>query len=402
MSDFYQSGAVATLHRIGDQNLPALEEELREFGKIRPITLILPAVYSEFEREGLPAILKELESVNYLKEIVLVMNRTNAVQFREAKRIVSGLPYKVIVVWSSGERIGKLYDRLSAERLDIGPDGKGRSVWIALGYAIACARSEVMALHDCDILTYDRGLLARLCYPLSNPNLGYEFCKGYYTRVTDRMHGRVTRLFFIPMIRSIIKILGNLPLLEYLSGFRYPLAGEFSLDVHLARINRIPSDWGLEVGMLSEVYKNCAQSRICQVDLTDRYDHKHQELSSDDPEKGLLKMCIDITKSVFRSLAQEGAVLSPSFMHAFEMTYLQNAQQTIKQYEDDAAINRLFFDRHGEASAVETFARGIEIAAKVFKDNPRSSPVISSWNRVTSAISDFLEKLKEAVELDNR
>jgi glucosyl-3-phosphoglycerate synthase len=259
-----------------------------------------------------------------------------------------------------------------------------------------------MALHDCDILTYDRGLLARLCYPLSNPNLGYEFCKGYYTRVTDRMHGRVTRLFFIPMIRSIIKILGNLPLLEYLSGFRYPLAGEFSLDVHLARINRIPSDWGLEVGMLSEVYKNCAQSRICQVDLTDRYDHKHQELSSDDPEKGLLKMCIDITKSVFRSLAQEGAVLSPSFMHAFEMTYLQNAQQTIKQYEDDAAINRLFFDRHGEASAVETFARGIEIAAKVFKDNPRSSPVISSWNRVTSAISDFLEKLKEAVELDNR
>jgi len=401
MSDFYQTGAVATLHRIGKQDIPALEEELRAYSKTRPIALVLPALFTEFERPALPQILEKLKSVNYLKEIVLVMNKTNAMQFREAKRILSGLPYSVKIVWSSGERIGKLYERLEAERLPIGEDGKGRSVWIALGYVIAREQSEVISLHDCDILTYDCGLLARLCYPLGNPNLGYEFCKGYYSRVTDRMHGRVTRLFFIPMIRSLIQMLGHLPLLDYFSGFRYPLAGEFSLDIHLARVNRIPSDWGLEVGMLSEVFRNCAQSRICQVDITEAYEHKHQALSPEDPTKGLLKMCIDITKSIFRTLAQEGVVLSEGFMHSFEMTYLRTAQNTVKLYEDDAAINQLHFDRHAESSAVETFAKGIEIAAKEFWTNPRSSHAIPSWNRVTSAIPDFLNQLKEAVELDN-
>ncbi|MFH1893451.1 MAG: glycosyl transferase [Candidatus Zixiibacteriota bacterium] len=402
MSDFYQTGTISTLHKIGKEGISSLEEELRGFCKSRPLSLILPAIYEEFERPALPRILKELEGVDYLREIVLVMNKTSAMQFREAKRQLSGLPYPVKIVWSSGERIGKLYDHLEREQLSLGEDGKGRSVWIALGYLIAQDHSEAIALHDCDILTYDRGLLARLCYPLGNPNLGYEFCKGYYSRVTDRLHGRVTRLFFIPMIRSIIRILGHLPLLDYLNSFRYPLAGEFSLDIHLSRINRIPSDWGLEVGMLSEVYRNCVQSRICQVDLIDAYEHKHQELSPDDPTRGLLKMCIDITKSVFRTVAQEGVILSEAFMHTFEVTYLRMAQNIVKQYEDDASINHLYFDRHAESGAVETFARGIEIAAKEFWQNPRSSQVIPNWNRVTSAIPDILEQLNEAVELDNK
>ncbi len=401
MSDFYQTGAVTTLHQIGNRDIPALEEELCAFNKMRPIALVLPAVFSEFERPALPRILQELKGVEYLNEIVLVMNRTNAMQFREAKRAVSSLPYPVKIVWSSGERIGKLYDRLEKEKLSIGEDGKGRNVWIALGYIISRSTSEVIALHDCDILTYDRGLLSRLCYPLGNPNLGYEFCKGYYSRVTDRMHGRATRLFFIPMVQALIRVLGHLPLLDYLNSFRYPLAGEFSLDIHLARINRIPSDWGLEIGMLSEVFKNCVQSRICQVDLTDAYEHKHQELSPEDPSKGLLKMSIDITKSVFRTLAQEGVVSSRSLLHTFEMAYLRLAQDTVKQYEDDAAINHLYFDRHSESTAVETFARGIEIAAQEFWENPRSSPAIPNWNRVTSAIPNCLDQLKEAVERDN-
>jgi len=402
MSDFYQSGTITTLHRIGEQNYKGLEAELKEFNKTRPLALVLPAVFEEFERPAFPNILETLKGVDYVNEYVLVMNRTNAMQFREARRRVSELPFKVTIVWSSGERISKLYDLLADEGLDIGEDGKGRSVWIALGYVIANSASEVIALHDCDILTYDRPLLARLCYPLSNPNLGYEFCKGYYSRVTHKMHGRVTRLFFSPMIRSLIKIFGHLPLLTYLNSFRYPLAGEFSLDVHLARVNRIPSDWGLEVGTLSEVFRNAAQNRICQVDLTDKYEHKHQELSTTDPTKGLMKMSIDIAKSVLRFLANEGAVFTRGLLHTLEMTYVQIAQDTIRQYEHDAAVNNLEFDRHGEAIAVETFASSIEIAAKAFWDNPRSSPVIPNWNRVTSARPDFLDRLREAVELDNK
>jgi len=69
---------------------------------------------------------------------------------------------------------------------------------MAFGYVLANEKSKVIVLHDCDILSYDREFLARLCYAVVNPNLGYEFCKGYYARVTNKMHGRVTRLFVTP------------------------------------------------------------------------------------------------------------------------------------------------------------------------------------------------------------
>ena len=36
------------------------------------------------------------------------------------------------------------------------------------------------------------------------------------------------------------------------------------ITADLARINRIPSDWGLEIGTLVEVYRNCSQKRVCQ------------------------------------------------------------------------------------------------------------------------------------------
>jgi glucosyl-3-phosphoglycerate synthase len=402
MSDFYQTGVVSTLHRLGQPDLKALEAELKQHGRHRPIALILPTTFSDFQSEAFSNILKTLTRVNYLKEIVVVMNRTNAMEFLQAKKTLSDLPFEPKIVWSSGSRIGELYKLLEKNELDIGEDGKGRSVWIALGYVIANEKSEVIALHDCDILTYNREFLARLCYPLANPSMGYEFCKGFYSRVTDRMFGRVTRLFFTPLIRSLEKILGYLPVLVYFDSFRYPLSGEFSLDIDLARVNRIPGDWGLEVGTLAEVYRNCVAKRICQVDLIESFEHKHQELSGQDPTKGLLKMCIDITKTIFRTLSTEGVIISAGVLRTLESTYYRTAQDTIKRYEDDASLNQLFFDRHAEVSAVEAFCRGIKIASKEFLDDPLGTPEIPNWNRVTSAIPDFLNKLREAVEEDNK
>lgn len=402
MSDFYQSGVVSTLHRLGKPNLEALEEELLEHAKHRPIALVLPTTFSDFQGEAFKRILENLKGVKYLEEIVVVMNRTDTMEFRQAKKILSEMPFEVKIVWSSGPRIGELYELLEQNELFIGSDGKGRSVWIAMGYVIASDRSEVIALHDCDILTYDRQLLARLCYPSANPNMGYEFCKGFYSRVTDRMFGRVTRLFFTPLIRALEKILGYLPILVYFDSFRYPLSGEFSLDIDLARVNRIPSDWGLEVGLLAEVYRNCVPKRICQVDLMESFEHKHQELSESDPTKGLLKMCVDITKTIFRTLSNEGVIISAGLLRTLESTYLRTAQDTIKRYEDDASINQLYFERHAEVSAVEAFCKGIKIAAKEFLDDPLSTPEIPNWNRVTSAIPAFPDKLRQTVEEDNR
>lgn len=273
---------------------------------------------------------------------------------------------------------------------------------MAYGYVLSQQYFHAIALHDCDILTYSRDMLARLCYPVVNPNLDYDFCKGFYSRVTGRMHGRVTRLLVTPFIRSLQKILGYLPILVFFDSFRYPLAGEFSMDADMARINRVPGDWGLEMGILAEVYRNTSLRRVCQVDIAENYEHKHQELSPEDATKGLHKMAVDISKSILRTLASEGIVFSDGFFKTLVTTYVRTAQDMLKRYEDDAAINGLIFDRHEESLAVETFTSGIRKATEIITEDPLGVPLISSWDRVTSAIPDILNMIKGVVEEDNK
>ncbi|OGD14820.1 MAG: glycosyl transferase, partial [Candidatus Aminicenantes bacterium RBG_16_63_14] len=261
--------------------------------------------------------------------------------------------------------------------------------------------SKVIALHDCDIVNHSREMVGRLFYPVASPYIDYAFCKGYYARVTDRMHGRVTRLFVTPLVRSLIKLFGYLPFLVYLDSFRYALAGEFSMISELARINRIPGDWGLEVETLAEVYRNYSLRRICQAEICETYEHKHQPLSAEDPQTGLMKMAVDIAKSVFRNLAVESIILSDSALRTLIINYQRTAKDAIKRYSDDAAFNGLSFDYHLETVIVEAFTRAIQIAGKEFMESPLYSPLIPSWNRVTSAIPDFLDRLRLAVEEDN-
>lgn len=402
MSDFYQTGVIATFHRLGRINLEKIETELSWYANERPIALVLPSLYSELEGEALKGIVRELKEVKYIKEIVVTLGPATEEEFRNAKDFFSMLPQKVSIIWNTGPRISEIYKTIERAELPIGEPGKGRSVWMAFGYILSRQEFKAIVLHDCDILSYTRDMLARLCYPVVNPNLDYDFCKGFYSRITDRMHGRVTRLLFIPLIRALQKILGYHPLLAFFDSFRYPLAGEFSMDVDMARINRIPGDWGLEVGVLAEVYRNTSLRRVCQVDIAENYEHKHQELSPEDATKGLHKMCVDICKSIFRTLASEGIVFSSGLFRTLVATYVRTAQDMLKRYEDDAIINGLFFDRHEENLAVETFTKGIKKAAETIMEDPLGVPLISSWDRVTSAVPDILNSIKDAVEEDNK
>ena len=401
MGDFFQPGVVTTLHRLRKNSLDRRETELEYFSRHNPIALVLPSLYCELKEKALKTIVSEIQKMKYITQVIVTLGRTKEKEFEHVKEFFSVLPQETIVIWNDGERVRSLYDILTKNDISAGEDGKGRSVWMAFGYVLASEKSKVIVVHDCDIFSYDREFLARLCYPVVNPNLGYEFCKGYYSRVTNKIHGRVTRLFMTPLVRALQRMLGYLPFLVYLDSFRYPLAGEFSMIADLARINRIPWDWGLEVGVLSEMFRNCSLRGICQVDLTDNYDHKHQQLSPGDPGLGLLRMSIDIAKNLFRNLASEGIDLSESQLKILKATYLRTAQEAITKYHDDAAINGLEFDRHEEEEAVEAFTKGIEVAGKAFVEDPLSIPLIPNWSRVTSAIPDFLEKLKNAVDDDN-
>ena len=401
MADFYQTGIITTLHKLGKPSIERLESELRGFSKTRPIALVLPSLYSEFEGPAMPGIVKELAKVNYLKEIVLVLDKASEKEFQRVREFMSPISTDVKIIHNDGKRITEIYETLARNGLDIGQRGKGRSAWLAYGYVLARGLSDVIALHDCDIVNYNREMLARLCYPVANPNLDYVFCKGFYSRVTNKMHGRVTRLLMTPIVRSIQQLIGPHEFLMFLDSFRYPLSGEFSMTTDLARVNRIPWDWGLEVGSLAEVYRNYSPRRVCQVDIAETYEHKHQELSPDDAEKGLMKMTVDICKSIFRTLASEGVVFSEGFFKSLSVAYLRSAEDTIMKYEADAAINGLEFDRHEEAKAVEAFTRAIMQASSAFMENPMGSPLIPNWNRVTSAVPGILDMLNKAVDMDN-
>jgi glucosyl-3-phosphoglycerate synthase len=401
MSDFYQTGVVATFHRLGKQNLDKMEEELNWYAVERPMALVLPSLYSELEGGALKRIINSLKEVKYISEVVVTLGPCSEGEFNEARRFFSALPQPTRLVWNSGKRIGEIYHAIRKAGLPTGEEGKGRSVWMSYGYILSRQQIHSIALHDCDIVTYGRELLARLCYPVMNPNLDYAFCKGFYSRVTDRLHGRVTRLLVSPLIRSLEKIIGYHPLLLFFDSFRYPLAGEFSMDVDLARVNRIPGDWGLEVGVLAEVYRNTATRRVCQIDIAENYEHKHQALSAGDSAKGLNKMCIDICKTLFRTLASDGIVFSDGLFKTLVATYMQTAQEMLKRFEDDAAVNGLYFDRHEESLAVETFTDGIRKASAIIMEDPLGAPLITSWDRVMSAIPDILRRIGEAVEADN-
>ncbi len=113
-------------------------------------------------------------------------------------------------------------------------------------------------------------------------------------------------------------------------------------------------------------------------------------------------MCIDISKSIFRTLASEGMVFSDGLFKTLLATYVKTAQDMLKRYEDDAAVNGLIFDRHEESQAVETFTQGIRIASETIMNDPLGVPLISSWDRVTSALPNIQEMVKNAVDEDNK
>lgn len=403
MADFYQNGIITTLHNLKQRSNDELEDELRKFAQKRPMGLILPSLYSELEGDALPHIVKELEGADYVSEIVIGIDRADEAQYRHALEFFKPLGDRAKILWNDGPRLRAIAQKLETENLAPREPGKGRNVWYCFGYVLASDHSQSVALHDCDIVTYERSLLARLLYPVANPNFNYAFCKGFYARVAaNKMHGRVSRLLVTPLIRALKKVVGPNVFLDYMDSFRYPLAGEFAFKTPVINDLKIPSDWGLEIGILSEINRNHANNRICQADIADNYDHKHQDLSPDDAEKGLSKMSIDICKALYRKLATKGVVFHENSFRTLKATYLRIALDFVETYSNDAQMNGIDFDIHSEEAAVELFAENLLIAADEFLKNPMEQAFVPDWNRVLSAFSGIQDELLASVDADMR
>src|SRR5690606_6015909 len=259
MGDFYQNGIVTTLHNLVRRPVEDIEADLMSFRKARPMSLVLPSLYSELEGPALKNIVQELTKVPYLDEIVIGLDRASEAQYRHALEYFSELPQPFKVLWNDGPRLRALDMKLREQGLAPTEMGKGRNVWYCFGYVLASGVSKSVALHDCDILTYSRDLLARLIYPVANPGFNSMFCKGYSARLADgSMTGGVSRLLVTPLLRALIKGCGPNDSLVYWDSDRDPLAGEFSFRTDVINDLRLPSDWGLEIGVLSEMKRNYA------------------------------------------------------------------------------------------------------------------------------------------------
>ncbi len=419
MSEFHQYSTIATLHNLYEifdveEYLHSLERKLEGYSDAMRICLVLPSLYSELDTPGvLQNIVNEINRVNYLHEVVIAYNGSdNEKHFRRACDFFGQLrkpDRDVKMVWVDGPRVQKVMRKIESHQIDTGVPGKGQSVWITLGYIYARRQSDVIALHDCDIVTYDRLLLGRLIEPTANPNNDFEFCKGYYARISledQEMKGRATRIFVAPFVQTLADLMrkrGETQLegfFRYHRCFRYPLAGEVSFATRLGRSLNVANDWALEVSTLSDIYQRTSLRKVAQVDLARNYDHKHKSVSENDASGGLHKMVVDIAKFFLNHMRSNGCVLNDDFIRMLQNTYRHNAWFFIKKYADDASINNLVFERHKEELTANHFVNFIGEAWDQIQAGQVSEP-IPSWNRVAYSFPGIYADLIEAVEADN-
>ena len=180
MSEFSQNGIVSTLHDFGTKSTKEIEGELLKFSSERKMELILPCLFSEIEGDALPNIVSEIKKTNYLNHIIIGLDKANEDQARKAWTFFEQLETPFTILWNDGPNLKKLDKELKKKDLAPSEKGKGRNVWYCIGMSIARDTARSVALHDCDIKTYDRRMLAKLFYPVVNPLFNFEFCKGYY------------------------------------------------------------------------------------------------------------------------------------------------------------------------------------------------------------------------------
>ncbi|MDH4944034.1 glycosyl transferase [Sulfurimonas sp. C5] len=405
MADFFQNGIITTLQDVSSRDISDIESELEKFAKRRNMVLLLPALYSEFETPAMQTIIEELKHVKYLYKIILGLDRATKEEYEKVKVIMSELNVQVDILWNEGPQIQELYQNIEDagfRSLDI--KGKGRNVWTMIGYALSDPNAHAFALHDCDIVNYSRAIPAKLFYPIVHPALDYEFNKGYYSRVTEQLHGRATRLFYSPLIKALKLTYGASKYLDYMDSFRYALSGEFAFIRTLARGIRISPTWGLEVSTLSEIYDNTSVRRICQTEIMQSYEHKHQELKGNDKKNeldgGITKMAIDIAQTVFRIMIQQGVVFSDASAKTLRATFFQEARKAIAKFDALAKINGIEYDRKKEIEVVECFDRALQKACEEFGNDPLGVPSLSAWISVRSVLPGISEDFLKTVALE--
>ena len=390
--DFAQ-GKITTIHDF-EMDFENLRSRLSELNTKYPAGVIIPIHENDLENPQVQGIVSGLNKCDYLRKVYIALSAENSDNYEKAMKLSSAFKVPCEVVWCNKPEVTEILEELRSKGLDVTKSfGKGKDLWLALG--IASLELYALAVHDSDIVSYSEMLPTKLLYAIVEPRMDFFFSKGYYARVnleTRRIYGRIFRLFINPLLDALQKKLAHQSsFIRYLQSFKYPLSGEIAIYSDVALNLRIPADWGLELGMLAELYRNISDKRICDVDLG-FYDHRHKELS----QESLLKTAENCVITLLRTLTEiEGIDVSEAFLLSLQVTYRRFAQDKVRQYYADALCNSLDYDRHEEETNVDTLSNIVTRSGKRYLTNPVIAQ-LPDWLRAISAMSDVRERLKRA------
>ncbi|HVF24453.1 MAG TPA: glucosyl-3-phosphoglycerate synthase [Anaerolineales bacterium] len=190
--------------------------------------------------------------------------------------------------------------------------GKGEALWKSL----YCTTGDIIIWVDTDIVNIHPRFVYGLIAPLLHrPEI--HFVKGFYRRplkVGNRIQagggGRVTELTARPLLNLFY---------PELSGIIQPLSGEYG--GRRTALERLPffSGYGVEIGLLIDLFETFGLGAISQVDLLERV-HHNQTLEA------LSKMSFAIIQAVIGKLEKRS-----------NQSFLENVNKTMKliRYERD-------------------------------------------------------------------
>jgi glucosyl-3-phosphoglycerate synthase len=237
------------------------------------ISLALPALNEEATVGTVITTMQRelMQVVPLIDEIVLIDSNSTD----RTREIAAGLGVPVYIHQ-------ELLPELGARR------GKGEALWKSL----LVTSGDIVAWIDTDIVNIHPRFVYGIVGPmLINPRV--QYVKGFYRRplrVGDKTQagggGRVTELTARPLLNLFY---------PELSGVIQPLSGEYA--GRRKALEAIPffSGYGVEIGMLIDIFENHGLAGIAQVDLLERI-HHNQSLEA------LGKMSFAIIQAVLRKL----------------------------------------------------------------------------------------------------
>lgn len=356
---------------------------------------MLPALAAEVDGPALPRILGMLERNALIDRLILVLGAGSADQECRAEALVSRQRARVTLVRLGDPDVRAITSRVAAAGLDCRAAGKGYACWVGLSVALAGDGSDVIVMHDCDIVTYHPSMVTRLVAPLVMPDTPYDFAKGFYPRVTSTLHGRVTRLLMAPLLRALqsVGVASTLP--AFLADFRYPLSGEVAYSRRFAERLPVHGGWGLEVGTLAEAYRLQRAFPICQVDIADSYDHRHRPLGTSGSDE-ITRMTDEILVTLVRMLRREQVPCDPQTMRYVLAHYRSEAARCLDVYAADAAVNGLQYDADAERLTVHAFASAIERCVR--HGFCADLPSYPSWQALESLVPRVRQRFNDLAE----